>query len=104
MISFFLPNPFLTEEFKVKNSPDWSKLMIWNYIRKKYLDLDEDPGEPQGGYERPPEPNLCGPADVKGGIEIPVECYWGPPRHDDVEVSNPWEQYAPQQHGVQQGE
>jgi len=44
MISFFLPNPFLTEEFKVIKSPDWSKLVLWNHIREKYLDLEEDLG------------------------------------------------------------
>ena len=46
----------------------------------------DKPGHPA---PRPPEPDLCGPSGVKGGVEIPVECYWGPPRHDDVEVSNP---------------
>lgn len=58
----------------------------------------EGPGMPEypGGGAGWPDP--CGPAGIKGGIEIPVECYWGPPRHDDVERSNPapWVQQMPQ--------
>ena len=44
MISFFLPNPFLTDKFRVTKSPDWSRLKLWNHIRIKFLKLDEDLG------------------------------------------------------------
>lgn len=52
---------------------------------------DPGPGMPGHPAPRPPDPDMCGPAAIKGGIEIPVECYDGPPRFDDVEeVINPW--------------
>ena len=64
--------------------------------------VDQEPGQgpnlvvegpketPEYPGSRLPDPDLCAPI-VRYGIEIPVECYWGPPRHDDVEVSNPWD-------------
>ncbi len=44
MITFFLPNPCLTQDLKPIRTPDWSKLKLWNHIRTKYLGMEEDPG------------------------------------------------------------
>ncbi|MBI1724506.1 MAG: hypothetical protein HYR52_02575 [Candidatus Tectomicrobia bacterium] len=44
MITFFLPNPCLTAEFRPTRTPDWSKLRVWNHIRTRHLGLAEDPG------------------------------------------------------------
>lgn len=41
-MTIFLPNPFLTNEMKVTRHPDWSKLELWDHLRKKYLDLEPD--------------------------------------------------------------
>lgn len=37
MITFFLPSPYLTPELKRRAQPDWSRLDLWNTLRKKYL-------------------------------------------------------------------
>jgi hypothetical protein len=42
-LTIFLPNPFLTSDMNVASIPDWSKLALWNYLRKKYLGLQPDP-------------------------------------------------------------
>ncbi len=44
-LTILLPNPFLTAEMNVARSPDWSKLALWNYLRKKYLGLKPDPND-----------------------------------------------------------
>ena len=36
MCTFFLPNPFLNAEQKLQ-SPDWSRLSLWNELRARYL-------------------------------------------------------------------
>ncbi len=41
-MTVFLPNPFLTEEMKVTRNPDWSKLELWDHLRKKFLGLEPD--------------------------------------------------------------
>ncbi|MBI3127342.1 MAG: hypothetical protein HYZ11_07035 [Candidatus Tectomicrobia bacterium] len=48
MITFFLPNPCLTDDLRPARSPDWSKLRLWNRIRAYHLGLDEDPGPFEG--------------------------------------------------------
>ncbi len=47
-LTIFLPNPFLTTEMKIARSPDWSKLALWNYLRKTYLGLEPDPKDQTG--------------------------------------------------------
>lgn len=37
MITFFLPSPFLTLELKPTRNPDWSRLELWNQLRRDYL-------------------------------------------------------------------
>ena len=36
MCTFFLPNPFLNAEQKLQ-TPDWSRLSLWNELRARYL-------------------------------------------------------------------
>lgn len=42
-ITIFLPNPFLSDEMAYLKEPDWSRLALWDMLRKKYLGLDPDP-------------------------------------------------------------
>ena len=44
MVTFFLPNPFFDENYRVLESADWTKLALWNHIRASYLGLEADPG------------------------------------------------------------
>ncbi len=37
MVSVFLPNPHLSRELKHRKTPDWSRLALWNDLRRKYL-------------------------------------------------------------------
>ncbi len=48
MITFFLPNPWLTEKMRVTAAPDWTRLRLWNHIRTRHLGLEEDPGPFEG--------------------------------------------------------
>jgi hypothetical protein len=40
-------------------------------------------------YDAPYRMDACSMVVEHNGVEIPVECYWGPPRHDDVEHHRP---------------
>lgn len=42
-INFLLPSPFLTDDQQILSEPDWSRLALWDRLRKKYLGLDPDP-------------------------------------------------------------
>ena len=42
-ITFMLPNPFLTDEQRIMREPDWSRLDLWDRLRRKYLGLGPDP-------------------------------------------------------------
>lgn len=44
----FLPNPFLTDEMKVRREPDWSRLVLWDDLRQRYLGLPPDPKDRSG--------------------------------------------------------
>lgn len=44
MITVFFPNPFLTDEDK-RQRPDWSRLHVWNAVRREFLGLPEDPAD-----------------------------------------------------------
>lgn len=37
MISVFLPNPYLNDKLERQKDPDWSKLDLWEELRKEYL-------------------------------------------------------------------
>ena len=42
-LTVFLPNPFLTDDDKIDATPDWSRLSLWDHLRKTYLGLEPDP-------------------------------------------------------------
>ena len=42
-ITVTLPNPLLSEIGSVLKSPDWSRLALWDGLRKRYLELEPDP-------------------------------------------------------------
>lgn len=42
LLTVFFPNPLLTNDMNYAESPDWSKLQLWDYIRKEYLGLESD--------------------------------------------------------------
>lgn len=44
MMTFYLPNPFFDERYRVLEYADWTKLALWNHIRTSYLGLEADPG------------------------------------------------------------
>ena len=44
MTTFYLPNPYFDSSYRVLDTPDWSKLALWNHIRASYLGLEADPG------------------------------------------------------------
>lgn len=46
-LTVFLPNPLLTHDMNYADPPDWSRLELWNYLRKQYLGLDPDPKDLQ---------------------------------------------------------
>lgn len=47
-LTVFLPNPFLTDEQKRLNPPDWGRLQAWNELRSGYLNLPPDPADQSG--------------------------------------------------------
>jgi hypothetical protein len=47
-ITVFLPNPFLSDEMKFLKQPDWSRLALWDKLRKTCLGLDPDPKDRSG--------------------------------------------------------
>jgi hypothetical protein len=42
-MTVLLPNPLLTADQKIADTPDWSRLELWDQLRKTYLGLDPDP-------------------------------------------------------------
>jgi hypothetical protein len=45
MITVFLPNPYLDEKMKVQRDPDWSRLVLWDQLRREFLGLEPDPSD-----------------------------------------------------------
>lgn len=41
-ITVFLPNPFLTDEDRFAETPDWSRLALWDALRRRFLGLGPD--------------------------------------------------------------
>ncbi len=44
MITFHLPNPFFAADYRILETPDWTKLALWNHLRTAYLGLEADAG------------------------------------------------------------
>ncbi|NWF78817.1 MAG: hypothetical protein HXY37_02080 [Chloroflexi bacterium] len=42
-ITIFLPSPFYSDEMKRLETPDWSRLALWDDLRRRYLSLGPDP-------------------------------------------------------------
>lgn len=42
-ITIFLPNPFYSDAMKRLDAPDWSRLALWDELRRRYLGLESDP-------------------------------------------------------------
>ncbi len=36
MVTIFFPNPWLTDQFKIRKEPDMSRLELWNTLKEKY--------------------------------------------------------------------
>jgi hypothetical protein len=43
MITVFFPNPYLTDDGKRLPRPDWSRLALWNAVRREFAGLEPDP-------------------------------------------------------------
>lgn len=41
-LNVFLPNPFLSDDGKIASEPDWTRLSLWDRLRKDYLGLSPD--------------------------------------------------------------
>ena len=47
-ITVFLPNPFLSDQQRPLAAPDWSRLAMWDDLRRRYLGLEPDPVDRSG--------------------------------------------------------
>lgn len=47
-LTVMLPHPFLAQDMSVLAAPDWSRLALWDRLRKRYLELDADPRDRSG--------------------------------------------------------
>jgi hypothetical protein len=47
-ITIFLPNAFLSDEMKFLKTPDWSRLELWDDLRRRYLGLEPDSRDRSG--------------------------------------------------------
>ena len=43
MMTVLLPNPFLDDNDRILDDPDWSRLALWDELRARFLDLPPDP-------------------------------------------------------------
>jgi hypothetical protein len=43
MLTVLLPNPFLDDEDRHLEDPDWSRLALWDALRARFLELPADP-------------------------------------------------------------
>ncbi len=41
-LTVFLPNPYLSDDDRVLATPDWSRLAMWDHLRKRYLGLEPE--------------------------------------------------------------
>ncbi len=47
-ITIFFPSPFLTDEDRIAEAPDFSRLAMWEDIARRYLDRAPDPRDRAG--------------------------------------------------------
>ena len=48
MVTVLLPNPFLDDDDRPLDPPDWSRLALWDELRSRWLDLPADPADRLG--------------------------------------------------------
>ena len=48
MISIFFPNPFLTDDDRIAEQPDFSRLAVWRSIAKAWLDREPEALDEEG--------------------------------------------------------
>lgn len=41
-LTVFLPHPYLNDDGDAQREPDWSKLDLWDALRRRYLELEPD--------------------------------------------------------------
>ncbi|TVR79281.1 MAG: hypothetical protein EA405_13255 [Rhodospirillales bacterium] len=52
-ITIFFPSPFLTDDDRIAEAPDWSRLAVWEDMAKTFLGRDPDPADRTGrGFRR----------------------------------------------------
>ena len=47
-LTVLLPNPFLGDHHEYLPAPDWTRLALWDHLRKEYLGLPPDPFDRTG--------------------------------------------------------
>ncbi len=47
-LTVLLPNPFLSDDMRVLDEPDWDRLALWDLLRERYLALPPDPQDRSG--------------------------------------------------------
>lgn len=47
-LTVLLPNPFLSDESELLAEPDWSRLALWDELRRRHLSLPPDPADRLG--------------------------------------------------------
>ena len=47
-LTVLLPNPFLDDDQRPLDRPDWSRLELWDALRRRYLGLPSDPIDRSG--------------------------------------------------------
>ncbi|MFB2594826.1 hypothetical protein ACEYYB_08230 [Paracoccus sp. p4-l81] len=40
-LSLFFPNPFITPDDRLAETPDWDRLATWDHVRSTYIGLDD---------------------------------------------------------------
>lgn len=53
-LTVLLPNPFLTEDLRFRERPDWSQLRLWDQLRLDYLALERDERDRSGSRMKYP--------------------------------------------------
>jgi hypothetical protein len=44
----FLPNPFLDDDGRHRDEPDWARLALWDALRERHLGLGPDAKDRSG--------------------------------------------------------
>jgi Nitrile hydratase beta subunit, N-terminal len=47
-LTILLPNPFLDDDQRVLDEPDWARLSLWDHLRDRFLGLPPDPVDRSG--------------------------------------------------------